>query len=123
MRSRKDRQEGVLMLEAMIALVLFTLVSVALMSVITQSMNQQQIIQNTRCANWLSDNLLTQEFLRPPTRTMSDSQGKTEQCDQQWQWRIRRNATNDNRFYTIKVEVRNSEGQRQLERQTLRARE
>lgn len=121
MSQSRHHQSGIVMLEALLAIILFTFVSIALMNIISQSMNHQKKILDNRCANWLAENLLTQEFLSPASIMLRESQGKAEQCDREWTWKIEREEHNDNRFYMINLEINNSEGQLQLDRQTIRA--
>jgi hypothetical protein len=121
MYSPKSDQRGGIVPEALLALVIFILVSQALFNVITQAANQQHILQNTRCANWLADDLFVQEFLSPATHKMGSSLGESWQCDVLWHWRINRQASDDSRFYLIILEIHNGENRLHVKRQTLRA--
>lgn len=117
----KCTQQGIIMLEALLALVLFVMVAMALLNVSSQAINQRQQLMHTRCANWLAGNLLTVEFLSPPSKVMGRTTGEAQQCDLNWRWQLTRRAIGDKRFYLITLEIDSEEGLRQLERQTLRA--
>ena len=82
--------------------------------------NQTNIVY-TQCANLLSDNIFSEEFMITNNVSTGVSEGIAFQCDREWRWSIRRELTNDERFYAIKLRILNDKNRVQLERETLRA--
>ncbi|MRT05934.1 type II secretion system protein GspI [Ewingella americana] len=120
MTKNNAAQQGMIMMEALLAVVLFVLVAIALLNVSGQAVTQGQQLLRTRCANWTADNLLVMEVLSPARRVMGKTQGEARQCDRNWFWTLTRQKTGDNRFYRVTLEIKNEDGQSQLERQILR---
>lgn len=122
MKSAKYTQNGAVLLEAIIALLLFTLVGFALINVTNQAMLQQTKIFNARCANWLADNIMAIEFITPPDERRPDKQGESHQCGVLWSWEIKQRSTNDNRFNMVTLHLKNNDTNAKFERKMLRYR-
>lgn len=120
--SAREAQVGMAMLEALLALTIFSLVATALLNISGGAIHQHRLLMEARCANWLGENLLTQALLSDSRRSPGEWRGVSTQCDISWQWRMVRQKTADERFYLLSVEIQNSKGQRKLERQIFQAR-
>lgn len=110
------------MLEALIALVIFSLVAGALLSASGLSVRQHQRLLEARCASWLSENLLTQALRLDKKRPMGEQRGTLSQCDITWHWRLVRHKTADARFDSLSLEIQDANGQRRFERQVFQSR-
>lgn len=120
MKTGNARQQGTVMLEALLALVLFALVATALLTVSGQALMQRQQLQRTQCASWAADNLLVMEMLSPSRPVMGTTRGEVQQCDITWGWTLTRKDPGDKRAFLVTLEIHNEKGQSQLTRQILR---
>lgn len=119
---RDKHQIGMVMIETLIALIIFSLVAGALIVVSGQGINHQQLLRETYCANWLAENLLIELQLSPSSRIVGEKKGTSSQCDSLWQWHRVSQVTPDNRFFLINLEIYDANGQQKAKRQILRAR-
>ena len=116
------QQSGMVLLEALLALALFSLIAIALLNVSGAAVNQQQILKETRCADWLAQNLLTEALWLNSNTVMGEQHGRSSQCGIDWQWTIERHPAADQRFYTLSLDIRHADGRQQLKRTLSRVR-
>jgi len=96
---------GFMLLEALVAIVIFALTSGAFLSILNSTQQGSKIIPLKTCALWVAQNQLALIIINNTPRNKIESQGNEQQCDKKWRWTITTNDIPDPRFWQIKISV------------------
>lgn len=97
------------LLEVMVALAIFALAGIAVMSSVSQQLVGLTALEEKTLATWVADNRLVEIKLRKSWPGLTWINGKEEMAGQTWYWRWQGVETQDASFRAIDVEVRNDE--------------
>lgn len=100
---------GMTLLEVMVALAIFAVAGIAVMSSVSQQLVGLTALEEKTIATWVADNQLVEVKLRKNWPGLSWTNGKEEMAGQTWYWRWRGVETQDASFRALDVEVRNEE--------------
>lgn len=98
-------KHGFTLLEVMIALIIFSITSVAALQIATNSLVNQRIIEEKMIAGWVVDNQIALHYLLSTEQRSQQSEGKTQMCNKYWYWRSVPLATENPLLQSIKIEV------------------
>ena len=100
---------GMTLLEVMVALAIFALAGIAVMSSVSQQLVGLTALEEKTIATWVADNRQVEVKLRKNWPGLSWTNGKEEMAGQTWYWRWRGVETQDSSFRALDVEVRSEE--------------
>lgn len=100
---------GMTLLEVMVALAIFAVAGIAVMSSVSQQLVGLTALEEKTIATWVADNRQVEVKLRKNWPGLSWTNGKEEMAGQTWYWRWRGVETQDSNFRALDVEVRNEE--------------
>lgn len=100
---------GMTLLEVMVALAIFAVAGIAVMSSVSQQLVGLTALEEKTIATWVADNRQVEVKLRKNWPGLSWTNGKEEMAGQTWYWRWRGVETQDASFRALDVEVRNEE--------------
>ena len=100
---------GMTLLEVMVALAIFAVAGIAVMSSVSQQLVGLTALEEKTIATWVADNQLVEVKLRKNWPGLSWTNGKEEMGGQTWYWRWHGVETQDASFRALDVEVRNEE--------------
>lgn len=107
--NRSDRQPGFTLLEVMIALVIFAVVSVALIKNATLSMRQASEVERRSVGLWLAENEMTRLRLAPRTASSFPAVGVSRESRQmanrRWELETTVEATEDDLIRRVTIMV------------------
>lgn len=96
-----------MLLEAMIAMLIFTLLATGLISILNTTLLRSQAMPEKTCALWVAQNQLAQVLIQQTPRNQLPVKGRESQCDREWQWTLTAQDTPDPRIWQIKINVFN----------------
>ena len=100
---------GMTLLEVMVALAIFAVAGMAVMSSVSQQLVGLTALEEKTIATWVADNRQVEVKLRKNWPGLSWTNGKEEMAGQTWYWRWRGVETQDSSFRALDVEVRSEE--------------
>ena len=100
---------GMTLLEVMVALAIFAVAGIAVMSSVSQQLVGLTALEEKTMATWVADNRQVEVKLRKNWPGLSWTNGKEEMAGQTWYWRWRGVETQDSSFRALDVEVRSEE--------------
>ena len=100
---------GMTLLEVMVALAIFAVAGIAVMSSVSQQLVGLTALEEKTIATWVADNRQVEVKLRKNWPGLSWTNGKEEMAGQTWDWRWRGVETQDSSFRALDVEVRSEE--------------
>ena len=100
---------GMTLLEVMVALAIFAVAGIAVMSSVSQQLVGLTALEEKTIATWVADNRQVEVKLRKNWPGLSWTNGKEEMAGQTWYWRWRGVETQDSSFRALDVEVRSEE--------------
>ena len=100
---------GMTLLEVMVALAIFAVAGIAVMSSVSQQLVGLTALEEKTIATWVADNRQVEVKLRKNWPGLSWTNGKEEMAGQTWYWRWRGVGTQDSSFRALDVEVRSEE--------------
>ena len=103
------RCRGMTLLEVMVALAIFAVAGIAVMSSVSQQLVGLTALEEKTIATWVADNRQVEVKLRKNWPGLSWTNGKEEMAGQTWYWRWRGVETQDSSFRALDVEVRSEE--------------
>lgn len=107
MKKRARNSCGFMLLEAMIAMLIFTLLATALISILNSTLLRSQVMPEKTCALWVAQNQLAQILIQQSPKNQLTLSGQESQCDRQWQWTLSTQETQDPRIWQLKITVFN----------------
>ncbi|WP_022939997.1 type II secretion system minor pseudopilin GspI [Psychromonas hadalis] len=108
------KQQGMTLLEVMLALVIMATAGVAVMNSASSALNSQAYLQNKTFALWIASNRLAELKLQKVWPAASWRYDTTEFADVTWFLRYKSVETGDNNFKALDIEVSDVERGRAL---------
>jgi general secretion pathway protein I len=108
------KQQGMTLLEVMLALVIMATSGVAVMNAASGALNGQAHLQNKTFALWVASNSLVELKLKKLWPAASWQYDSTEFADVTWYLRYKSVETGDNNFKALDIEVSDVERGRAL---------
>jgi general secretion pathway protein I len=108
------KQQGMTLLEVMLALVIMATSGVAVMNAASGAINGQAYLQNKTFALWVASNQLTELKLKKVWPASSWTKDSTELGGVKWYLQYKTVETGDDDFKALDIEVSDSEGGRAL---------
>lgn len=105
---KSSRQRGMTILEVLVALAVFAMVSITLMSAMNNQIYGLERLENKTYASIVADNQLQEILLRNQIPSFSWVTGKETLADKDWYYRYKAEKTVDNQFIAIEMEVHTS---------------
>lgn len=106
MTRKMRRQQGMTLLEVMVALMIFAIGCLALINSTGGQVRSLSEIEAKTVALWVADNQLTLLQLDPQPPTLAWHSGTTVMAGETWHWRYRGQETSDAGMRAIAIEVR-----------------
>jgi len=97
------------LIEVLLALAVFSLAGVALLSTSANHSNQLSYIERQMYANWVASNKLTEAKLSTKWPPQNNQKGTFEMAGHEWHWLQKVIKTEDNDMRAIVIEVRTKE--------------
>lgn len=98
-------QQGMTLLEVMVALVIFAITGTAIMKAATEHLNGVGQIEEITFASYVANNRLTQAHLESTWPPKNNQRGSQEMAGRSWYWQQQVLATNDKDLRAIEVSV------------------
>jgi len=113
---KKARQsnQGMTLLEVMLALVILATSGLAVMQSATQSLNNQSYLEQKTFAMWIASNRIATLKLQATWPALSWKNEQVEFANVTWYWRYQGVATADSNFIALDVEVSQTENGKPL---------
>ncbi len=105
MIQKLSKMQGMTLLEALVALAVFAMVSITLMSAVNNQIFGMQKLENKTYASLVADNQLQELLLRDQIPGNSWTGGKETLADRDWYYRYKADKTVDSKFVAIDIEV------------------
>ena len=96
MTKRKTKEQGMTLLEVMVALVIFSTAALALMNSVTLNVRFTHSLSETLQAGWVAENQLAQAQLAQTDFPDAEQVGTETMGGQTWTWHIQRVKTAEN---------------------------
>ena len=106
MTRKMRRQQGMTLLEVMVAMMIFAIGCLALINSTGGQVRSLSAIEAKTVALWVADNQLTLLQLEPRPPTLAWHSGSTVMAGETWHWRYRGRETSDAGMRAIAIEVR-----------------
>ena len=103
----RNPSQGFMLLEAMIAMLIFILMAMGLISILNTTLMRSQAMPEKTCALWVAQNKLAQILIQQTPRNQLASKGQESQCNQKWEWTLTALDTPDPRIWQIRIDVFN----------------
>ncbi len=107
MKIISPKQQGMTLLEVMLALVILATSGIAVMKAASEALNNQSYLQDKTVALWVASNQLTEIKLKDEWPRESWKRGESEMAGTTWYWRYQTVATGDKNFKALDIEVSN----------------
>lgn len=112
MANGKNKQNGMTLLEVMVALVIFSTAALALMNSVTLNVRFTHGLADTLQASWVAENQLVEAQLSKSDFPDAEESGTEMMGGRNWNWRKQRVKTADNRWANaIRVYAEGDESQ------------
>lgn len=98
MSNRKTKQQGMTLLEVMVALVIFSTAALALMNSVTLNVRFTHSLSETLEAGWVAENQLAEAQLAQTALPDTAQKGTEEMGGSIWTWHIQRKKVTGNTF-------------------------
>lgn len=98
MTKRKSKEQGMTLLEVMVALVIFSTAALALMNSVTLNVRFTHSLSETLQAGWVAENQLAQAQLAQTDFPDAEQVSTETMGGQTWTWHIQRVKTAENTF-------------------------
>lgn len=103
---KKQKQDGMTILEVMIAMAIFSVSAMALLNSITSQMNAVTHFQQSLFASWVADNTLTELSLKGNVTAETQIINKTEMADEIWFLELNSMRDENNDISLQRIDVR-----------------
>lgn len=100
------KQQGMTLLEVMVALAILSIAGLALMKTSGEQVRNLTRLEQKQFAYWVADNQLAQLHLQQTWPAHHWHQGSTMMAEQRWFWRWRGVSTSDPQMRALEIEVR-----------------
>ena len=99
------KQQGLTLLEVMVALAIFALTGTAVMKAASDNLASVGQIEEITFATWVANNRLSQLHLKPTWPLKNNQKGEQVMADRTWYWQQRVVETNDDNLRAVEVTV------------------
>jgi general secretion pathway protein I len=99
------KQNGMTLLEVMVALVIFALTGSAIMKAATEHLSGIGQIEEITFATWVANNRLTQVHMDAGWPPKNNEKGSQDMADRTWYWQQNVSKTNDKDMLSVEVRV------------------
>lgn len=103
---KRQKQEGMTILEVMIAMAIFSVCAMALLNSITSQMNAVTHFQQSLFASWVADNTLTELSLEGNVTAETQIINRTEMADEIWFLELNSMRDENNDISLQRIDVR-----------------
>ncbi|MEQ3638821.1 MAG: type II secretion system minor pseudopilin GspI [Alteromonas sp.] len=103
--SHKDKQQGLTLLEVMVALLIFALTGTAILKAAGDHLSSVGQIESVTFANWVASNRLNQLQLETTWPPKNNLKGSMEMADRTWFWQQQVTKTNDGDLRAVTISV------------------
>lgn len=103
-----SRNSGMTILEVLVALAVFAMVGVALLSAMNNQSFGLQRLEDKTFAAIVADNQLTELEMRQQVPSFSWNEGSETMVDREWFYRYKAEETQDEKFVAVVIEVHGS---------------
>ena len=103
---KKQKQDGMTILEVMIAMAIFSVSAMALLNSITSQMNAVTHFQQSLFASWVADNTLTELSLEGNVTAETQIINRTEMADEIWFLELNSMRDENNDISLLRIDVR-----------------
>ena len=101
----KDKQQGLTLLEVMVALLIFALTGTAILKAAGDHLSSVGQIESVTFANWVASNRLNQLQLETTWPPKNNLKGSMEMADRTWFWQQNVTKTNDADLRAVTITV------------------
>ena len=108
-RVNLKRQLGMTLIEVMVALAVFALAAVSVVSVATEHLRSIAYLEQKTLAVWIANNHLSELQLQGKLPDFGIKRGKLEYACNTWYWQQQTEKTADNDFRQVNIRVFNKE--------------
>lgn len=106
MRAKGARScKGFTLLEVLVALLVFSLLASAAVSVTSQYVVSQERVRDKTLASWLASNVVTELRLKPSGSTVTESHTTREFANQNWEVQTTITDTSEKAMHRVEVRV------------------
>lgn len=103
--TRRPGQQGMTLLEVMVALLIFAITGTAVMKAASEHLASVGSIEEITFATWVANNRLNQLQLATTWPPKNNARGETEMADRTWYWQQLVNKTNDDKLRQVEIVV------------------
>lgn len=103
--SQSFRQQGMTLLEVMVALVIFAMTATAIVKAAGDHLSSIGQIEEITFATWVANNRLTELNLSSTWPPKNNQKGSQKMADRTWHWQQKVLKTNDKDLLSIEVSV------------------
>lgn len=104
-RSLRRKQQGLTLLEVMVALLIFALTGTAILKAAGDHLSSVGQIESVTFANWVASNRLNQLQLETTWPPKNNLKGSMEMADRTWFWQQKVTKTNDADLRSVTISV------------------
>lgn len=105
MTQLKMRQQGMTLLEVLVALFIFAFAGTAVMKAAGEHLNAVGQIEEMTFATWVANNQLTRVMLGNQWPPKNNQKGKEQMAQRTWYWQLQVKATKDKDLRAVEVIV------------------
>lgn len=109
MSSTSNREQGLTLLEVMVALLIFALTATSVMKAATEHLRGVGVLEDVTFATWVANNQMTGVLLDETWPPKNNDKGNTEMAGRTWYWQQRVTSTADNDMRNVEIIVSTDE--------------
>jgi general secretion pathway protein I len=111
-KSTKRSSLGFTLIEVMLAMAIFSIAGIALLSASDNNIKNLSHLENKILANWVASNQLVAVSLDPQWPPKNNKKGTVEMAGQEWFWLQKVIKTENKDMRSIVIEIRNKEDEK-----------
>jgi general secretion pathway protein I len=111
-KSIKALSLGFTLIEVMLAMAIFSIAGIALLSAADSNFKNLSHLENKVLANWVASNQLVAVTLDSTWPPKNNKKGKVEMAGQEWFWLQKVIKTENKNMRSVVIEIRNKEDQK-----------
>lgn len=103
--AKKYKQQGMTLIEVMVALVIFSLAGAAVVKATSDHINSVSRIQDVTMATWVANNHINQLLMTERWPIKNNQKGSVEMANRTWYWQQQVAATNDDTLKQVTIQI------------------
>ena len=111
-RLTKKISRGFTLIEVMLAMAIFSIAGIALLSAADNNFKNLTHLENKVLANWVASNQLVEASLDPAWPPKNNKKGTVEMAGREWFWQQKVIKTTDKNMRAVVIEIRIEEDQK-----------